>query len=272
MARKSRKNPGTPDAAKASEGRALSKALFHAAIYVRLSVENSGKDDEGESIENQKNICEDFLNQHPEIKLFDVYEDNGRKGTNTDRPEFNRMMEDIRTGKVNCIIVKDLSRFSRDYIAAGRYLEKVFPFMGVRFVSVTDRYDSFDTTHNADGIMLPLKNMINTAYAKDISRKIITSFNARRERCELLPSAGPYGYVKSEKEEFRYEVDRKVGRFVTMIFEWIRDSVNISWDTISRRSFWNPNGITGRFMTCCSIRPIPAASCTVGCLRTCPGD
>ena len=106
------------------------------------------------------------------------------------------MMDDIRSGKVKCVLVKDLSRFGRDYIEVGEYLEKIFPFMGIRFISITDGYDSL-TCDDAEGaLMIPLKNMINDVYAKDISRKIITSFRARQEKGEFLPAFAPYGYVK----------------------------------------------------------------------------
>ena len=195
--------------------------VYKTAVYVRLSVENSGKDDEGASIENQKTVCLDYLNSHSDLKLYGIYEDNGRKGTNTERPEFQRMMGDIQNGRVNCVIVKDLSRFSRDYIDAGTYLEKVFPFMGVRFISVTDYYDSLTAGGDENSLMIPIKNMLNAAYAKDISRKIITSFRARQRKCEILPSFCPYGYVKSEEVAFRYELDQKTAPYVRMIFAWV---------------------------------------------------
>ena len=105
-------------------------------IYVRLSIENSGKDDDGDSIENQTSICKEYVESHSDLKLYDVYEDNGKKGTNFDRPEFNRLMDDVRRGKVKCLLVKDLSRFGRDYIECGEYLEKIFPFLGVRYAAV----------------------------------------------------------------------------------------------------------------------------------------
>lgn len=105
--------------------------FYETAIYVRLSIENSGKNDDGDSIANQISFCKAYLEEHTELKLYDIYEDNGQKGTNFDRPEFKRMMDDIRSGKVKCVLVKDLSRFGRDYIEAGEYLEKIFPFMGL---------------------------------------------------------------------------------------------------------------------------------------------
>ena len=199
---------------------------FSTAIYVRLSIENSGKDDDGDSIANQISFCKAYLAEHTDLKLYDIYEDNGEKGTNFDRPEFKRMMDDIRGGKVKCVLVKDLSRFGRDYIEAGKYLEKIFPFMGIRFISITDGYDSL-TCDDAEGaLMIPLKNMINDVYAKDISRKIITSFRARQEKGEFLPAFAPYGYVKSKEVAYRYEVDQETAPYVRMIFEWKAEGVS----------------------------------------------
>lgn len=221
MARKSRKNTGA-----VIETPVQTSNYFSTAIYVRLSIENSGKDDDGDSIANQISFCKAYLAEHTDLKLYDIYEDNGEKGTNFDRPEFKRMMDDIRGGEVKCVLVKDLSRFGRDYIEAGEYLEKIFPFMGIRFISITDGYDSL-TCDDAEGaLMIPLKNMINDAYAKDISRKIITSFRARQEKGEFLPAFAPYGYVKSKEVAYRYEVDQETAPYVRMIFEWKAEGVS----------------------------------------------
>lgn len=221
MARKSRKNTGA-----VIETPVQTSNYFSTAIYVRLSIENSGKDDDGDSIANQISFCKAYLAEHTDLKLYDIYEDNGEKGTNFDRPEFKRMMDDIRGGKVKCVLVKDLSRFGRDYIEAGKYLEKIFPFMGIRFISITDGYESL-TCDDAEGaLMIPLKNMINDVYAKDISRKIITSFRARQEKGEFLPAFAPYGYVKSKEVAYRYEVDQETAPYVRMIFEWKAEGVS----------------------------------------------
>ncbi len=228
MARKSRKNVNQK-----IDTSIVTASYTMTGIYVRLSIENSGKDDDGDSIENQTSICKEYVEEHPDLKLYDIYEDNGKKGTNFDRPEFNRLMDDIRAGKVKCVLVKDLSRFGRDYIEAGEYLEKIFPFLGVRFISITDGYDSL-TAGDAEGaLMIPLKNMINDVYAKDISRKIITSFRARQEKGEYLPAFPPYGYVKSKTKAYRYEVDEEVAPYVRMIFEW--KAAGVSHSEICKR-------------------------------------
>ena len=221
MARKSRKNTGA-----VIEAPVQISNYFPTAIYVRLSIENSGKDDDGDSIANQISFCKAYLAEHTDVKLYDIYEDNGEKGTNFDRTEFKRMMDEIRSGKVKCVLVKDLSRFGRDYIEAGEYLEKIFPFMGIRFISITDGYDSLNCDDAESALMIPLKNMINDVYAKDISRKIITSFRARQEKGEFLPAFAPYGYVKSKEVAYRYEIDQETAPYVRMIFEWKAEGVS----------------------------------------------
>lgn len=221
MARKSRRNVN-----QAIDTKTVTAPYTMTGIYVRLSIENSGKDDDGDSIENQTSICKEYVEEHPDLKLYDIYEDNGKKGTNFDRPEFNRLMDDVLSGKVKCVLVKDLSRFGRDYIEAGEYLEKIFPFLGVRFISITDGYDSLTSNDAEEALMIPLKNMINDIYAKDISRKIITSFRERQEKGEFLPAFAPYGYVKSKTVAYRYEIDQETAPFVRMIFEWKAEGVS----------------------------------------------
>ena len=216
MARKSRKN--LPQQEKMPDSHSV--RTFSAAIYVRLSIENSGKDDEGDSIENQTGVCREYIEARPYLNLYGIYSDNGEKGWKFDRPGFTRLMDDVKAGKVNCIVVKDLSRFGRDYIETGNYLEKIFPFLGVRFISITDRFDSFACDDAERALMVPLKNMVNDVYAKDISRKIVTSFRQRQETGDFLPANPPYGYIKSKDRQFRYDVDEKTAPYIRMLFEW----------------------------------------------------
>lgn len=229
MARKSRKNQTAqvkiPETAEARS--------FSTAIYVRLSIENSGKDDAGDSIENQTGICREYVEARPYLNLYGIYSDNGEKGWKFDRPEFTRLMDDVKSGKVNCIVVKDLSRFGRDYIETGNYLEKIFPFLGVRFISITDNFDSFTCDDAESALMIPLKNMVNDVYAKDISRKIITSFRQRQETGDFLPGNPPYGYIKSKERQFRYDVDEKVAPYIRMLFEW--KAAGVSHAEMARR-------------------------------------
>ena len=190
-----------------------------AAIYARLSVENSGKDDKGESIEGQTELCRDYIEEHPYLHLYDTYIDNGWTGTNTDRPAFRRLLEDIEKGKVKALVIKDFSRFSRDYIEAGNLLENVFPCLGVRFISVADRYDSFETDGSSESLLIPLKNLINSYYSIDISRKVATAIQARQLAAAYIPSMIPYGYIKSRTQEYRFEPDPETRDVVARIFQ-----------------------------------------------------
>ena len=163
------------------------------AIYSRLSIENSGKDDKGESIEGQIELCRDYIEEHPYLHLVDTYVDNGWTGTNINRPAFQRLLDDIKGGKIKALVIKDFSRFSRDYIEAGNLLENIFPAYGVRFISVADRYDSFETDGSAQSLLIPLKNLINSYYSKDISRKVSTAVHAKQMAAKHIPSMIPYG-------------------------------------------------------------------------------
>lgn len=137
MARKSRKN--TAD----TGGIAVTTAekIHSTAIYARLSIEDSGKKDNGDSIENQVYIAKQYIEERPYLNLCGTFVDNGETGINFNRPQFNALMDEVKAGRIDCIVVKDLSRFGRNYIETGNFLERVFPFLGVRFVSVNDNYD-----------------------------------------------------------------------------------------------------------------------------------
>lgn len=139
----------------------MSKKQFLAAMYLRLSRDDSDVGDvtdregslksESNSIGNQRELIRAFIHKQQDMELYDIYVDDGFSGSNFDRPEFKRMISDIEAGKVNCVIVKDLSRFGRDYIESGRYIQKVFPGLGVRFIALTDHYDSFQADPSESG-------------------------------------------------------------------------------------------------------------------------
>ena len=192
---------------------------WETAIYARLSIENSGKDDNGESIDGQVNICREYIEEHPFLNLVDTYIDNGWTGTNEDRPGFQRLLGDIKNGRIKALVIKDFSRFSRNYIEAGNLLENIFPTMGVRFISVADRYDSFETDGSAESLLIPLKNLINSYYSKDISKKVSTAVHTKQLAGEHIPSMIPYGYIKSETQAYRFDVDPETAPVVKRIFD-----------------------------------------------------
>lgn len=197
---------------------AMLPAVWETAIYARLSVENSKKNDDGDSIEGQIEICRDYILEHPYLHLADTYVDNGWTGTNTDRPEFQRLLKDIRDGRIKALVIKDFSRFSRDYIEAGNLLENIFPALGVRFISVVDRYDSFETDGSASSLLIPLKNLINSFYSRDQSKKVSLAVHAKQLAGEHIPSMIPYGYRKSTTQEYRFEPDPETAPIVKRIY------------------------------------------------------
>lgn len=198
--------------------------VFFVALYIRLSKEDSGKMNQN-TVENQKALLEDFVKGKPEMQVVDVYIDNGFTGTNFERPAFQRMMEDAKRGRINCIIVKDLSRFGRSYLEIGNYLEKIFPFLKVRFISVTDHFDTFNAASSevcrvlSNGIEIPLKNIINEVYAKDISRKVGSAIDIKKREGRHGGGVAPYGYQKSKTVKGKYEVDEEAAEVVRYIFE-----------------------------------------------------
>ena len=191
---------------------------YNACIYARLSRDDGDKL-ESDSIINQKALIRDFLSKHPEIHAVSEKTDDGYSGVNFDRPAFQEMMEDIRSGKINCVVVKDLSRFGRNYIEAGNYIERVFPFLGVRFIAINDNYDSLDR-NQSDSLIIPFKNLINDAYCKDISVKIRSQLEIKRKKGQFIGAFAAYGYLKVEEDHNKLVVDTYASEIVRAIFKW----------------------------------------------------
>ena len=221
MARKSRKAQAQPVAEIKKEAAALSTA-----IYARLSVENSGKDDDGNSLQNQIAVCEDYLDGCPHLRLTEVYSDNGKTGTVFDRPAWNRLMDDVRTGKIQCIVVRDLSRFGRDYVETGSYLEKIFPALGTRFISVKENFDNFTCGNAMESLSVSLQNLVNAMYSRDISKKVSTALRAQMETGRFRNRNLPYGYLWNG-DKTAYVVDEEAAAVVRQIFEWKLREVSV---------------------------------------------
>ena len=196
----------------------MSNKIYNACIYARLSRDDGDKL-ESDSITNQKALIRDFLSKHPEIHVVSEKTDDGYSGVNFDRPAFQEMMDEIRSGKVNCVVVKDLSRFGRNYIEAGNYIERVFPFMGVRFIAINDSYDSLDK-NQSDSLIIPFKNLINDAYCKDISVKIRSQLEIERKKGQFIGAFAVYGYLKDEEDHNRLVIDTYASEVVRAIFKW----------------------------------------------------
>ena len=215
MARKSRRQSII-----ANQGTDVSEKAFKVGLYVRLSIEDIRDRKDSDSIENQTYMLKQYVSERPYLQIYSIYTDNGQKGTNFDRPEFKRLMEDVKAGMVNCIVVKDLSRFGRDYLETGNYLEKIFPFLGVRFISINDNYDSFSPENTNEGLIISLKNLLNDVYTKDISKKIITSFKERQSKGEFLGAHVPYGYTRPDDGSYILLVDEEAADVIRQIYRW----------------------------------------------------
>lgn len=197
---------------------------FFVAMYLRLSRDDEDKDGiskaESNSISSQRELIRSFLREQADMELFDCYVDDGFSGSNFDRPEFKRMIADIETGRVNCVIVKDLSRFGRDYIEMGQYLERIFPTYGVRFIALTDHYDSLLADAGERTIVLPVKNFINDSYCRDISTKVKSQLAVKRKAGEYLGAFARYGYQKDPEDRNRLITDEYAADIVRRIFAW----------------------------------------------------
>lgn len=206
-------------------GKIKSDKSYMAAVYLRLSKEDedlSFKADktESNSIANQKALIIKELDSMQEVTLYDVYIDDGYTGLNFERPEFKRMCNDIYDGKVNMVIVKDLSRLGRDYIDSGRYVQKIFPSLNVRFVSVLDHFDSLTASQSDVNLLIPVKNFVNDSYSRDISGKVRSHQEVMRENGLYVGAFVAYGYKKSENDKNQIEPDEYSADIVRKIFAW----------------------------------------------------
>lgn len=192
--------------------------VYKTALYVRLSNFNCGRKD-NDTVETQEALLRQFIEYKPQFSLVSVYIDNGESGTNFQRDEFERLIEDVRAGEIDCIIVKDLSRFGRNYLEAGEYLEKIFPFLGIRFIAVNDQYDSIDPS-TSDNLLMHLKNLVNDIYARDISHKICPVFRSRQEKGEFIGSWAAYGYMKSMEDGHKIVIDPETAPVVQDMYTW----------------------------------------------------
>ena len=229
MARTKRKtNPVIP----AAEAPAQAQKQYRAAAYARLSVEDSGKPG-ADTIEGQKNLLLRFIENDPTLTLYGLFCDNGQTGTDFQRPEFEKLMEAVKRGEVDCIVVKDLSRFGRNYKETGNYLERIFPFLGVRFIAVNDGFDTLTAQRGADGYLVPLKNLINEVYSKDISKKSGSALAAKQKNGDFIGAWAPYGYRKCPDDSHKLEPDEVTAPVVRQIFQWRAEGVSIT--QIARR-------------------------------------
>lgn len=194
-----------------------SEKVWKAALYARLSKEDGDKG-ESDSILNQKQLLKEYTEAESDIEFVDFYIDDGFSGTNFERPSFNAMLEDIKKGKINCVVVKDLSRLGRNYVEVGKYLETIFPMLNVRFIAVTDNLDSFKNPSSMNNLIVPFKNIINDEYCRDISNKIKASLTLKRKQGKFIGSFAPYGYEKDPQDHGKLLVNEEQAKIVRKIF------------------------------------------------------
>lgn len=205
------------------------KTIFHAAAYLRLSRDDDSEYaewGESNSIRSQRDFIRNYVSGQKDIEIYDYYVDDGWSGVDFERPSFCRMMEDIRTGRVDCVIVKDLSRFGRDYIEAGRLIQKTFPAFSVRFIALNDDYDSLTADFNETALVLPVKNFVNDAYCGDISQKVRSHLKIKRERGDFIGAFPVYGYRKDPENKNRLITDAYAAGIVKKIFAWRIDGLS----------------------------------------------
>lgn len=198
------------------------------AMYLRISSEDAdlrtAEKDESESISNQRSLLREYVSGHAELAGSETLEfcDDGWSGTNFERPAVKELLEQVKRGQINCIVVKDLSRFGRDYLTVGDYISRVFPFLGVRFISVNDGFDSSNPL-DIDSLDTSFRTLIYDLYSRDLSRRVKSAKKARAERGAFLSPYAPYGYVKDPEDKNHLLVDTEAADVVRRIFQMAAD-------------------------------------------------
>lgn len=203
-----------------------STRLWKPALYIRLSRED-GDREESDSIISQRELLTEFIFAKDDMTEPCVYTDDGYSGTDFNRPDFRRMLDDLRAGTVNCVIVKDLSRLGRNYVGVGEYLEQTFPLLGVRFISVSDHVDSFLDPRSVNNLVVPFKNIINDEYCRDISGKVRASLDLKRRQGKFIGSFASYGYRKDPEDHNHLLIDEPAAAVVRNIFTWFVGGMSI---------------------------------------------
>lgn len=222
--------------------------IYHAAIYVRLSKEDgdvsSAVKAESNSISNQKRLIRDFLKDKKDIIVVSERVDDGYSGSSFNRPGVQALIEAVKNGSINMVVVKDFSRFGRDYLEVGRFLEYIFPILQIRFVSVNDGYDSDDKFGTTGGMSVALKNLVYGMYSADLSKKVRSARDTRVRNGEFVGQFAPYGYRKNPEDKHELLVDEGAAWVVRKIFHMAADGV--SHTEIARQL--NEEGIPTRYM------------------------
>ena len=196
--------------------------VWRVGAYLRLSVDDGDDKIESNSITNQRKLINQYCKSKDDLAILNYYEDDGFTGTDFNRPGFKELLSDIKENNINCVIVKDLSRFGRNYIEVGNYLEQVFPAYGIRFIAIGDNIDSYKDPNSLNNMVVPFKNLMNDEYARDISNKVKSVFRSKIANDELCGGGQPYGYIRGKNIEgkSRFIVDPEPAEIVRKIFDY----------------------------------------------------
>ena len=193
---------------------------WNIAAYLRLSSDDRDKS-ESNSIGNQRNIIKQYIKTNNLNVNANYYIDDGYSGTTFERPDFKKMIKDIKDNKINCIIVKDLSRLGRNYIEVGKYIDEIFPSYNIRFIAINDNIDSYKDPKSLSSVIVPFKNLMNDEYARDISQKVRCVLDNKKSNGQFIGSSAPYGYLRDPNDKYKFIIDKKAGKVVKKIFSMI---------------------------------------------------
>lgn len=204
---------------------AVTQAAYRTGGYVRLSLADGGKPG-ADTLDGQRNLVQSYIESQQGMVLEGLYCDNGNTGTDFERPAFEQLMEDVKSGKINCIVVKDLSRFGRNYKEVGNLLERVFPFLGVRFIAINDNFDTLTAERSAEGYIAVLLNIVNEMYSKDLSAKLSATFHSKQKNGDFIGAAPAYGYRKCADNRNKLEPDPETSHIVQRIFAMKKSGIS----------------------------------------------
>lgn len=191
------------------------------ALYLRLSKEDKNVVDESNSITNQRHVLHKYVEDRPEFGGYELreYVDDGYSGKNFDRPGVKRLLQEVKEGKIYGIIVKDFSRFGRNYMEVGEYIEKIFPLLAIRFISVNNQFDSADYSQIVPDMDVAFENLMYDYFSEENSIKIKNDLLKKRMRGNFMATFAPFGYRKSPKNHNQLIIDEEAAQVVRQIFE-----------------------------------------------------
>lgn len=193
---------------------------WNIAAYLRLSSDDGDKS-ESNSIGNQRSIVKQYINNSKLSSNINYYIDDGYSGTTFNKPDFEKMINDIKDNKINCVVVKDLSRLGRNYIEVGKYIDEIFPSYNIRFIAINDNIDSYKDPQSMSNVIVPFKNLMNDEYARDISNKVRSVLDNKKEQGKFIGSYAPYGYQRDPKDKYKFIIDKEPAKIVKKIFSMI---------------------------------------------------